>query len=79
MTELTARAAYDTDWHLYLTCPDRGELGFCTGVGDEPFDPDVATRVLEEAGWRVISPDGWTETSPPEEYPYVTQVARTTA
>ncbi|MBB1260167.1 hypothetical protein [Streptomyces alkaliterrae] len=73
---VTVVAAYDTDWHLFLTCPERGDLGYCTGVGpDEPFDPQAATRTLKEAGWK-LAPDGWRETSLDEEYPFVAQVAR---
>lgn len=69
-------AAYDTDWHLYLTCPQRGPLGYCTAVGpDEPFDPAAATRTLAQAGWTVAQ-DGWTSTPPHAEYPYLAHVTR---
>ncbi|MFE2941527.1 hypothetical protein ACFXKG_21090 [Streptomyces sp. NPDC059255] len=53
VVELTARAEYDTDWHVYIDAPDRGPLGYCTGVGpDEPFDGEAATQVLQKNGWR---------------------------
>ncbi|MFF4179572.1 hypothetical protein [Streptomyces sp. NPDC001750] len=63
---LTARAEYDTDWHVYIDDPDRGPLGYCTGTGpDEPFDPDAANRALERDGWRVTG--HWTPTPPTAE------------
>ncbi|MFI9630740.1 hypothetical protein [Streptomyces sp. NPDC052042] len=60
---LTARAEYHTDWHVYIDDPARDPLGYCTGTGpDEPVDPDAATRVLEQGGWRVTG--SWTEAPP---------------
>lgn len=76
MTEITAGAAYDAEWHVYLTCPTRGPLCYCTGVGpDEDFDPAAATQVLAKDGWKVTK-DGWRETPPEEEYQYVALVVR---
>lgn len=77
--ELTAFAAYDTDWHIYLTCPTRGPLGFCTSTGpDVPFDAAAATSTLEDAGWRVDA-SGWAETAPSAEFPYTAVVTRSEA
>ncbi|WP_158712249.1 hypothetical protein [Streptomyces sp. NRRL F-5135] len=46
---LTARAEYDTDWHIYVDHPQEGPLGYCTGIGpDEAFDPVAATQTLEK-------------------------------
>ncbi|MYZ40825.1 MULTISPECIES: hypothetical protein [unclassified Streptomyces] len=71
--ELTVRAEYDTDWHVYIDHPDRGPLGYCTGAGpDEPFDGAAADRALLTDGWRVTSP--WTETPPSAEAPYTATV-----
>ncbi|MGQ7754818.1 hypothetical protein ACUN29_41450 (plasmid) [Streptomyces sp. WC2508] len=62
-TTLTARAEYDTDWHVYIDDPARGPLGYCTGTGpDEDFDPDAATRALEQGGWRVTG--SWRKAPP---------------
>lgn len=77
-SELTARAEYDTDWHVYVDDPGRGPLGYCTGVGpDAPFDPVAATRVLEEGGWRVTG--SWSETSSEAEVPYTATVVSAAA
>ncbi|MEV7683192.1 hypothetical protein AB0O64_32325 [Streptomyces sp. NPDC088341] len=73
VVELTVRAEYDTDWHVYIDHPDRGPLGYCIGIGpDEPFDAAAADRALRTDGWRVTSP--WTQTPPPAEAPYTTTV-----
>ncbi|MFE4336823.1 hypothetical protein ACFRQM_48125 [Streptomyces sp. NPDC056831] len=62
---LTARAEYDTDWHVYIDDPAHGPLG-CTGTGpEEDFDPDAATRALEQGGRRVTHP--WKKTPPTDE------------
>ncbi|MFE7430976.1 hypothetical protein [Streptomyces sp. NPDC057545] len=75
MAVLTARAEYHTDWHVYIDDPARGPLGYCTGTGpDEPFDPDAATRVLEQGGWRVTGP--WTETPSTDDAPYAATVEK---
>ncbi|MFF8918437.1 hypothetical protein ACF08M_35330 [Streptomyces sp. NPDC015032] len=72
---LTARAEYDTDWHVYIDDPAQGPLGYCTGTGpDEPFDPDAANRALKQGGWHVTSP--WTETSPTDDAPYTATVEK---
>jgi hypothetical protein len=72
--ELSARAEYDTDWHVYIDHPDQGPLGYCTGVGpDEPFDAQAADRALEQGGWRTTSP--WTKTPPQsDDAPYTATV-----
>ncbi|MFD7510003.1 hypothetical protein ACFV5N_11770 [Streptomyces sp. NPDC059853] len=61
--QLLARAEHDTDWHVYIDCPEQGPLGFCAEHGGDevdletgeyrcdPFDPDLASRVLAKAGW----------------------------
>ncbi|MFB4197751.1 hypothetical protein [Streptomyces carpaticus] len=61
--QLLARAEHDTDWHVYIDCPEQGPLGFCAEHGGDevdlktgeyrcdPFDPDLASRVLARAGW----------------------------
>ncbi|MFJ2876573.1 hypothetical protein [Streptomyces sp. NPDC087298] len=70
---LTARAQYDTDWHVYIDDPTRGPLGYCTGTGpDDPFDADAATRALEEDGWRVTGP--WEEAGPTDDALFTTTV-----
>ncbi|MFF9593837.1 hypothetical protein ACF1FX_32415 [Streptomyces sp. NPDC014646] len=72
---LTARAEYHTDWHVYIDDPGLGPLGYCTGTGpDEPFNPDAATRALEQGGWRVTGP--WTETLPTDEAPFAVTVEK---
>ncbi|MGW6744819.1 hypothetical protein ACWGDX_29480 [Streptomyces sp. NPDC055025] len=73
VVELTARAEYDTDWHVYIDHPGQGPLGYCIGVGpDEPFDGAAADRALLADGWRVTGP--WTETPPSAEAPYTATV-----
>ncbi|MFB6814355.1 hypothetical protein ACFCV8_07395 [Streptomyces sp. NPDC056347] len=72
-TALTARAEYDTDWHVYIDDPAQGPLGYCTGTGpDDPFDPDAATRALEQDGWRVIG--SWVKTPLTHEAPFTAAV-----
>ncbi|MEV6080967.1 hypothetical protein AB0L80_38600 [Streptomyces sp. NPDC052069] len=71
--EMPVRAEYDSDWHVFLDHPERGPLGYCTGA-DEDFDPAAAARVLEEGGWRVVSP--WTE-QPTGDAPYTATVTAT--
>lgn len=72
--ELTARAAYDTDWHVFVDDPKRGPLGYCTGVGpDEAFEPAAATAVLEDDGWKVTGQ--WQEMPEDCDEPYTVTVA----
>ncbi|MFD8938591.1 hypothetical protein ACFV0R_25630 [Streptomyces sp. NPDC059578] len=72
-TQIEAAAAYDTDWHIYIDCPDQGSLGYCIGIDpEEPFSPEVATAYLATEGWRVIGE--WTPTPQEHEYPFVAQV-----
>ena len=76
--ELRARAAYDTDWHVFIDDPTEGPLGWCIGVGpDEDFDPAAATRVLAKDGWTVVG--GWLEEPPEAEEPWSALVVRITA
>ncbi|MGW3297660.1 hypothetical protein ACWC9S_27205 [Streptomyces xiamenensis] len=61
--QLFARAEHETDWHVYVDCPEQGPLGWCAGHGGdwvdeetgeysfEPFDGDLASRVLAKDGW----------------------------
>ncbi|MEU8764834.1 hypothetical protein [Streptomyces sp. NPDC048659] len=73
---LTARAEYDTDWHVYVDDPVLGPVGYCTSTGpDVPFDPEAATRVLERDGWRVTGP--WAPAPPTAEAPFTATVTRT--
>ncbi|MFJ1838944.1 hypothetical protein ACIOJ9_34405 [Streptomyces sp. NPDC088175] len=72
---LTARAQYDTDWHVYIDDPARGPLGYCTGTGPgEPFDSAAATRALERDGWRVTGP--WRKAPPTDDALFTTTVEK---
>lgn len=75
-TTLTAGASYDLDWHVYITDPVKGPLGYCIG-SDGDFEPEAASAHLAAKGWRVVG--SWTETPLTEDYQYVATVVPTGA
>lgn len=84
---LLARAEHMTDWHAFIACPERGELGYCLEHGGDevdldtgqltgdPWSPATATAALAAAGWTVVGT--WRDAPPDADHQYEADVQRT--